>query len=143
MWHYRADNVADRPPETKGNDLDARAIYDEPRLATEFTVTEEHLKLLRRAYVGWDDCEFGAPAIDCKRPYGNSDVLDDIAEILGVAEGEARDEDGEILPDAAAAFTRLHGETATVLQIALATGEFRAGRYVSDKYSANWRLASE
>lgn len=34
-------------------------------------------------YVGWDDCEYGAPAIDCKRPYGNSSVEEDIAEILG------------------------------------------------------------
>ena len=29
-----------------------------------FTLTEEHLKLLRHANVRWDDCEFGAPAID-------------------------------------------------------------------------------
>ena len=32
----------------------------------------------------WDDCEFGAPAIDCKRPYGNSDVYNDIAKILEI-----------------------------------------------------------
>jgi hypothetical protein len=125
---------------TEGNDLDARDIHDELRLVTEFTVTEDHLKLLRRAYVGWDDCEFGAPAIDCKRPYGNSDVLNDMTEILGTPDEECRDEEGEILPDAEAALTRLHAETGVALQIALATGEFRTGRYVSDKYSANWRL---
>ncbi len=124
--------------------LDPRSTYDGLRLATEFTVTEYHLKLLRRAYVGWDDCEFGAPAIDCKRPYGNSDVIGDIAEILGTpGSGEIDDESGDIPDEDAARFTRLHGETATVLQIALATGEFRTGRYVSDKYSANWRLADE
>lgn len=33
-----------------------------------FTLTDEHLTLLRAAYIGWEDCEFGAPAIDCKRP---------------------------------------------------------------------------
>jgi hypothetical protein len=57
---------------------------------TEFTVTEDHLKLLRRAYIGWDDCEFGAPGIDPKRPYGNSDVIGDIAEILGEELGVLR-----------------------------------------------------
>ena len=124
--------------------MDAKDIYDELRLVTEFTVTEDHLKLLRRAYVGWDDCEFGAPAIDSKRPYGNSDVIGDIAEILGTpGSGEIDDEAGDIPDEDAARFTRLHGETATVLQIALATGEFRTGRYVCDKYQANWRLAED
>lgn len=55
-------------------------------IGTTFTVTDDHLKLLRRASVGWSDCEFGAPEIDPKRPYGNSNVLGDIAEILGLGE---------------------------------------------------------
>ena len=120
---------------------DARSVYDKIRNVTEFTVTDEHLKLLRRAYVGWDDCEFGAPAIDCKRPYGNSDVIADIAEILEVPDDQWRDEDGDAFPDAQEAFTKLHAETAIVLQIALATGEFRPGRYVCEKYGRNWRPA--
>jgi hypothetical protein len=48
-----------------------------------FTVTEGHLKLLQHLNIGWDDCEFGAPCVDPKRPYGNSSVYIDIAEILG------------------------------------------------------------
>ena len=48
-----------------------------------FRLKEEHLTLLRRMYVYWEDCEYGAPAVDCKRPYGNSGVESDIAEILG------------------------------------------------------------
>lgn len=47
-----------------------------------FTLTEDHIKLLSRAYIGWEDSEFGAPSIDCKRPYGNSYVEGDVAEIL-------------------------------------------------------------
>lgn len=122
---------------------DARSYYDKIRSVTEFTVTEEHLKLLRRAYVSWDDCEFGAPEIDCKRPYGNSDVIEDIGEILGYPEEHYRDpvtEDYyEIVADN---FTKLHAETVIVLQIALATGEFKVGRYQCDKYSANWHPAT-
>jgi hypothetical protein len=39
-----------------------------------FKLTDEHLKLLRRFNVGWQDSESGAPEIDPKRPYGNSAV---------------------------------------------------------------------
>ncbi|MCU1325011.1 MAG: hypothetical protein JWN34_381, partial [Bryobacterales bacterium] len=51
---------------------------------SDFFVTSEHLKLLQRMCVGWQDCEYGAPEIDPKRPYGNSSVEYDILEILGV-----------------------------------------------------------
>lgn len=47
-----------------------------------FEVTDDHLILVRELYWTWDDCEFGAPAVDPKRPYGNSDVVGDIAAIL-------------------------------------------------------------
>jgi hypothetical protein len=58
-----------------------------------FTVTDEHLKLLRRTNVGWEDGEFGAPSIDCKRPYGNSSVYNDIAEILDIKPGDIENQD--------------------------------------------------
>jgi len=49
----------------------------------EFAVTEDHLELLRHVYLYWDYGEgCGAPAINPKRPDGNSDVERDIAEIL-------------------------------------------------------------
>jgi hypothetical protein len=70
---------------------DTRALYDVIRDVREFTVTDEHLRLLRRAHVFWDEAEFGAPSIDPKRPYGNSDVRGDMAEILDVPETEWTD----------------------------------------------------
>ncbi len=54
-------------------------LYD----MTEFLVTEDHIKLVEKFYVKWFDCEYGAPCIDPKRPYGNSGVVNDIADILG------------------------------------------------------------
>lgn len=105
-----------------------------------FVVTDDHLKLLQHAYVGWEDCEFGAPAIDCKRPYGNSSVYLDIAEILGI-EPEG-DDDGygerDFTRDQKDAMRKFHVETQTVLQIALATGSFEPGTYICPKYSSNW-----
>ena len=54
-------------------------------LVERFEVKEYHLKLIKRLnFSGWDGCEFGAPAIDCKRPFGNSDVYRDIFDILGL-----------------------------------------------------------
>lgn len=47
-------------------------------------VTEDHLKLLPELNIEWDEyAEYaGAPEINPKRPYGNSDVYGDIAETL-------------------------------------------------------------
>jgi hypothetical protein len=109
---------------------DTRALFDVIRGVREFTVTDEHLRLLRCAHVFWFDAEFGAPSIDPKRPYGNSSVFGDIAEILEVPGSEWADEYLSPSLDARWRFLRLHVETAIALQIVLATGEFRTGRYV-------------
>lgn len=92
----------------------------------------------------WDNTEFGAPSIDPKRPYGNSHVFGDIAEILGVPESEwTAGEEMDPSVDAEWRFLRLHVETAVALQIALFTGQFRTGRYVRDgEYDTrSWRRA--
>ena len=114
-----------------------------------FTVTEEHLKLLRRAEVRWDDSEYGAPAIDSKRPYGNSDVVLDILEILGLDKGtvtiggvttEIDISDMDEPPEHLVAHcNKLHQETLAVLQIALSTGSFAAGTYEAKPYSNEWK----
>jgi hypothetical protein len=94
-----------------------------------FEVTDQHIKLLRAANVRWEDCEFGAPAIDCKRPYGNSSVLADMSEILGIAPNDA---DWDELKS-------LHKETETALQIFLATGEMKPGKYEAERYTNDWK----
>lgn len=91
-----------------------------------FQLTEDHIKLLRRAYVSWEDCAFGAPTIDCKRPYGNSSVECDIAEILGWKVDEEDGPNGE----QRAAAEAIHRQTQTALQIVLVTGAMQAGEYV-------------
>ena len=128
-----------------------------------FEVKREHLALLKQMCVGWQDCEFGAPEIDPKRPYGNSDVLQDMIEILGVTkikndlfkfvlfgeqylitgedeynlDLEGQDELIKVLND-------LHKETETVLQIALQTGMFKEGEYrLKDKYSDDWKYVGD
>jgi len=107
----------------------------------EFILREEHLKLLRRAIIRWEDCEFGAPAIDCKRPYGNSDVESDILEILKVKPAFTHRDGTYEYSDEQEEYARiLHKETEIALQIILIIGKFEAGYYQADDYKNDWKL---
>lgn len=44
--------------------------------------TPDHLTLLARSGWDWSEDEFGAAAMHPKAPYGNSDVENDLAELL-------------------------------------------------------------
>lgn len=99
----------------------------------EFFVTKDHIKLVRSFVVRWEDCEFGAPAIDCKRPYGNSSVYSDMCEILGIDEDSA-DYDS---------LRKMHEETQIALDIFLKTGRMVSGRYTSPARSQEWTLVAE
>jgi len=115
-----------------------------------FRVTEDHIILLKHAYVGWDDGEYGAPAIDCKRPYGNSSVEYDIIEILGLLDEFSKTTTGPIItadvylamhPEIFEKARKVHIETQTALQIFLNTGQMAAGEY--ERISHNeWKLVA-
>jgi hypothetical protein len=66
--------------------VDNWQLAESLRRVTEFTVTEDHLKLLRHAWVDcWYEGEgYGAPGINPKKPYGGSWVERDIVEILDI-----------------------------------------------------------
>lgn len=103
-----------------------------------FKLTEEHIKLLKRANVIWDDCEFGAPGMDPKRPYGNSDVIGDMAEILGIAYDCEAENNGAI----ERRLENLHRELEQALAVVLSTGKMEPGTYVTDRYSnMGWKKA--
>lgn len=103
-----------------------------------FTVKPDHLKLMRRMYVSYEDCEFGAPCIDCKRPYGNGDGYGDIAEIISIKPSVIDEEN--VFSDLQREFMdSLHKGTQIALQIALVTGKFEVGTYIKDEYDINWR----
>jgi hypothetical protein len=105
-----------------------------------FTLLPEHVMLLRRVYVDWNDCEYGAPCVDAKRPYGTSSVALDIAEILGWEPEEDADEDGLILSrEQTERAQELHKGTRVALQVILRTGSFEPGEFVADNYDQNWR----
>ena len=112
-------------------------IWHSIRHVTDFTVTEDHLKLLRHAHVSWDDSEYGSPSIDSKRPYGWSNIEGSMAQILDWPDRDRTD--GEPPPGAEDRCAQLHAETAIALQIVLATGGFRPGRYTrSGRSAVDW-----
>ena len=105
--------------------------------AKEFNFTEQHVKLLKNMFVGWNNVEFGAPKIDPKRPYGNSSVELDLAEILEVpiVEWDVKD----IPPSTLDRLIALHHETQTALQILLQHG-YKIGKYKCEDYTNRWNF---
>ena len=93
----------------------------------ELEVHEDHLKLMRQLNVDWRYCEFGAPAIDPKRPYGTSDVYEDIAKILGLP--PQNDDTWEYPQEQVDYMLRRHAEMKHFLQILFVFGEIPSGKY--------------
>lgn len=92
-----------------------------------FRLTGKHIKLLKSAYVGWNDCEYGAPCVEPKRPYGNSDVLRDVYRIVY---GQTWDDSKPMSDQLEAELDLLHLETKTALQIVLQLRTFKPGTFV-------------
>lgn len=87
----------------------------------EFLVTYDHIQLLLNSYVYWDDCEFGAPGIDPKKPFGNSDVEKDYEDITGKTFDY-----------------RVYKQLETCLQILIDNLSIHAGLYRYDKEDNRW-----
>jgi hypothetical protein len=107
-----------------------------------FTLTADHVTLLRHMSVGWHGIEYGAPAIEPKRPYGNGDVEQDIHEILTGRREPLEDLARQEREALQARYRQLHEETRTALQVVLAAGSFEPGEYMADRSSRNWQPAA-
>lgn len=101
-----------------------------------FELTHEHITLLRAASVGWNKTGCGSPTIEPTRPYGVGRIFRVMASVLNI-EWEETD-DGAMPPDLCTRLLSVHIETATALQIVLATGAFEVGVYEADDCRRNW-----
>ncbi len=103
-----------------------------------FRVTKNHIKLLQRKWVYWQDEKYseylGNIYFDPKRPYGNSDIIGDIAEICGWKLDREKDYTTKLVNKA----KKLHKETAIALEICLCTLSFKPGLYECEKYEKDW-----
>lgn len=105
-----------------------------------FELKQVHLDLLKQTAISWDSCEYGAPCIDCKRPYGNSDVEDDMAEIIKLPKKGNWDSEEEMWnEETQEKLADLHKETQIALQIILHCQTFELGKYkLSEEGYQNW-----
>ena len=93
----------------------------------QFRLTEHHVTLLQAMYCSFDDGGYeGAPAVDLKRPYGNSDVYGDINDLIFKVEFDG---DSDMPDDLLEACATLHKETGKALQVCLSTLSFKPGLY--------------
>lgn len=98
-----------------------------------FTITEDHLKLLRKMNVEWGGDGWGSPRISSKRPYGNSDIEENIHFILTggkLADVDSKSEESRLRK----VYEKLHFDSETVLHICLSLGTFETGDYVYSAY---------
>ncbi len=126
-----------------------------------FELKQVHLTLLKEANVGWLHYAYeGSPGFDSKRPFGNSDVTTDLAEIIcgdghrNIDEEQFRyDKEGDIkwVRDLQGVkwkpedLWRVYRELDTVLQIILLNQTFELGWYVRDAVWSyrSWRKEVE
>lgn len=109
-----------------------------------FVLLPEHIKLLQSMYVDWDDSAYdGAPAIDLKRPYGNSGGVEgDIVEILDLPTIESHGET-VIEDDVIERARELHRQTAQALQVIIRCASVEPGVYEAPRYSQKWERVGD
>lgn len=106
-----------------------------------FKLTEEHIKLSKRLIVSLDETNPFFPTIyvGSKRPYGNSDIEGDIAEILGISDNRRhKDDEPYYYPEDIERMKNLHKEMCDAVQIILVTGKAEVGTYCKSAYGTDW-----
>lgn len=106
----------------------------------EFKLKPQHITLLKNAHVSENEIEFGAPSIDPKYPYGDSQVIQSMIQLLLPEPEWPNFEEGEISEDLAEEMYQLHRELQTALKIALKFSDqpLRKGLYVKEGYTDPW-----
>ena len=112
-------------------------------MSNRFTLTTEHVRLLRALNWQWDDTEFGGPAVDPKRPFGNSTgIHEDIAQIIAPEFAELPPNEVESWLDETTGWLEsAYRETQMALAVVLSAGQITPGVYERGS-SGPWSLAA-
>src|ERR1700751_448791 len=99
---------------------------------TEFTITKNHLLLIQNMRINCSRYNI----VDMIRPYGNSDVIGDIAYILDMTP----DDNGSYSLAETSYMEQLHKEIPIILQICICLLKFEEGTYVkrSEDDNTSW-----
>ena len=118
-----------------------KEIYEYER----FVIEDIHLKLLKRSYWEYNGMCEGSIGMDVKRPYGNSDPLDDICEELNIKKVEDTYGNEIYLKEHFEKAQKIHEEMLLVLDIITKTLQVSTGVYLNEnygkkfEYSPKWR----
>lgn len=97
--------------------------------AVYFEVTERHLEAISRLSIyripAFYYQDIHVPCVQRMRPFGNSGIYDDLAEILGIK----LDHEDEIPPETIKRLINFADEVVTALQVCTRTLSFKPGRY--------------
>lgn len=112
-----------------------------------FTITDEHLKLVSNLQLTWDYNKVEAPAFDAEKPYGSNDLYRRMIKILNwkvevMLNNEAFDyfSNNDELPKALKdKLYNLHRELETVIEICIRRLSFETGTYQTEEYSSDWK----
>lgn len=109
--------------------------------ALQFEVLPSHLALCKGMYWSWQDCEFGAPEVNPKRPYGNSGfatILAEIAVLIGMEVFKDADDEVCLTKEQKALCYRRHLEMEHWFQILSRFGEIPSGKYWRKETYHKW-----
>jgi len=104
-----------------------------------FTLTEDHIKLLKQLNITEHN---NIPIIDANRLFGNQDMYEDVDLILNgktkeVGPDDTWEEDG-YSEEQRTEWDKLISELPTALDIILNLSTFEPGDYVTRSYERNW-----
>ena len=97
----------------------------------EFQLRYIHIKLIKNLKVTYEDCGwFKCPKVDHIRPFGSTDIAQDIRDLLG----------WEDTLENAYRVTELAKELPTAVAIVLGNGNTVLGTYSTEENDNNWKL---
>lgn len=112
---------------------------------TAFLLKREHLMLLTKANIRWEEIYHGGPAVDGKRPYGSKSLEEDIFEILNWTPpprpcscGDPDCQENDFSEEERELARNFHKETLYALQICLQTQSFTPGLYIQNE-NGEWQ----
>lgn len=108
-----------------------------------FEIKQIHLDLLKQSIWRFNDMCEGSVGMDIKRPYGNSDPLDDILEELKIEKVELGDRDEGYLEEYNELAQQIHEEMVVVMDIICKTQQVSMGIYENVKFGEKFSFSTE
>lgn len=102
------------------------------------TVAQHHLAIIQRLNWTWSGGDYGAVGVDVKRPLGNSDLFDDVGDVLGLSPGVDQWGDPHWSEFERQTIAAAFAEACVAVEILSERLSLEPGQYIKRGYSAKW-----